>query len=84
VIECWDVGFSQMSIGQKAKLFCPSDTAYGPRGAGGVIPPNAGEPQRTDRDPDGFLTLPLSWPIDALSPPADCISIPILPLSKQI
>lgn len=30
-----------MSKGQKAKLTCSPDYAYGERGAGGVIPPNA-------------------------------------------
>ena len=32
-----------MSLGEKAVLKCTSDYAYGPEGAGGVIPPNAGE-----------------------------------------
>lgn len=34
-------GVSQMSIGQRATLDCTADVAYGSRGAGGVIPPNA-------------------------------------------
>lgn len=41
VIKCWDEGVAQMSIGQRAILDCSSDYAYGSRGAGGVIPPNA-------------------------------------------
>jgi FKBP-type peptidyl-prolyl cis-trans isomerase len=30
-----------MSIGERAILDCSPDKAYGARGAGGVIPPNA-------------------------------------------
>jgi len=41
VIPCWTEGVQKMKVGGKAKLTCPSSTAYGPRGAGGVIPPNA-------------------------------------------
>jgi FKBP-type peptidyl-prolyl cis-trans isomerase FkpA len=41
VIACWTEGVQKMKVGGKAKLTCPSAIAYGPRGAGGVIPPNA-------------------------------------------
>lgn len=41
VIKGWDEGVKQMSIGQKAKLTCTPDFAYGEKGAGGVIPGNA-------------------------------------------
>ena len=41
VIPCWTEGVQRMKIGGKAKLTCPSAIAYGSRGAGGVIPPNA-------------------------------------------
>ena len=41
VIKAWDEGFAQLSKGQRAKLTCSPDYAYGARGAGGVIPPNA-------------------------------------------
>ncbi|WP_119155284.1 FKBP-type peptidyl-prolyl cis-trans isomerase [Caldimonas tepidiphila] len=41
VIPCWTQGVQKMKVGGKARLTCPSDTAYGPRGAGGLIPPNA-------------------------------------------
>lgn len=41
VIPCWTEGVQLMKIGGKAKLTCPSAIAYGERGAGGVIPPNA-------------------------------------------
>lgn len=41
VIPCWTEGVQKMKPGGKAKLTCPPDIAYGARGAGGVIPPNA-------------------------------------------
>lgn len=41
VIKGWDEGVAQMSKGQCANLTCTPDFAYGERGAGGVIPPNA-------------------------------------------
>ena len=41
VIRCWTEGVQKMKVGAKAKLTCPSAIAYGERGAGGVIPPNA-------------------------------------------
>jgi FKBP-type peptidyl-prolyl cis-trans isomerase FkpA len=41
VIACWTEGVQRMKVGGSAKLSCPSATAYGERGAGGVIPPNA-------------------------------------------
>ncbi len=41
VIPCWTEGVGLMKVGGKAKLTCPSAIAYGTRGAGGVIPPNA-------------------------------------------
>jgi FKBP-type peptidyl-prolyl cis-trans isomerase FkpA len=41
VIPCWTEGVQRMKQGGKAKLTCPSQIAYGERGAGGVIPPNA-------------------------------------------
>lgn len=37
----WDEGVMQMSKGERAKLTCSPDYAYGSKGAGGVIPPNA-------------------------------------------
>ena len=41
VIPCWTEGVQRMKAGGKAKLTCPPSIAYGQRGAGGVIPPNA-------------------------------------------
>lgn len=41
VIRGWDEGVAQMSVGQAGILTCPPEYAYGSRGAGGVIPPNA-------------------------------------------
>ena len=41
VIPCWTEGVQRMKVGGKAKLTCPAAIAYGTRGAGGVIPPNA-------------------------------------------
>jgi peptidyl-prolyl cis-trans isomerase A (cyclophilin A) len=41
VIEGWDEGIALLQVGDKARFVIPSDLAYGSRGAGGVIPPNA-------------------------------------------
>ena len=41
VIACWTEGVQMMKPGGKARLTCPPAIAYGERGAGGVIPPNA-------------------------------------------
>ena len=41
VIPCWTEGVQRIKVGGKARLTCPSSIAYGTRGVGGVIPPNA-------------------------------------------
>ena len=41
VIDCWTEGVAKMREGGKAKLTCPPGIAYGSRGVGGVIPPDA-------------------------------------------
>ncbi|XP_076340186.1 peptidyl-prolyl cis-trans isomerase Fkbp12 [Tachypleus tridentatus] len=41
VIKGWDHGVAQMSVGQRAKLMCSPDYAYGEIGHPGIIPPNA-------------------------------------------
>ncbi len=41
VIPGWDEGISLLKVGDKARFVIPSDLAYGSKGAGGVIPPNA-------------------------------------------
>ncbi|WP_461533879.1 peptidylprolyl isomerase [Sinomicrobium sp.] len=41
VISGWDEGIGLLTTGGKARLVIPPQLAYGSRGAGGIIPPNA-------------------------------------------
>lgn len=40
VIPCWTISLQKMKQGGVANIYCPSNTAYGVRGAGNLIPPN--------------------------------------------
>lgn len=41
VVPCWTEGVQKIKVGGKATLTCPPATAYGERGAGSAVPPNA-------------------------------------------
>ncbi len=41
VIKGWTEALQLMKVGDKWQIYLPSDLAYGPRGAGGDIPPHA-------------------------------------------
>ena len=36
VISCWTEGVQKIKVGGKAKLVCPSETAYGDQGSGSI------------------------------------------------
>lgn len=41
VIRGWEEGIKKLTLGEKARVFVSSEFAYGTKGAGGEIPPNA-------------------------------------------
>jgi FKBP-type peptidyl-prolyl cis-trans isomerase FkpA len=41
VIPCWTEGVQKLKVGGSAILTCPPQTAYGPRGVPGLVPPNS-------------------------------------------
>lgn len=41
VIKCWDDAVIGMCPGEEMTLVCPPEIAYGDRGAGDIIPPDA-------------------------------------------
>jgi len=41
VIRCWTDAFPHLKVGDKARLVCPPDSAYGARGSPPRIPPDA-------------------------------------------
>ena len=41
VIKCWDDVVLSMKVGQKVKVTCPSETAYGSVDIAGSIPANS-------------------------------------------
>ena len=40
VIKCWDIAVERLSLGEKIKVICPYNLAYGERAAG-IIPPKS-------------------------------------------
>jgi FKBP-type peptidyl-prolyl cis-trans isomerase FkpA len=61
VVPCWTEGIQRMKVGEKAKLVCPSEIAYGDRGNGQDIGPGATlvfEVELLDVNPKGAAQAP--------------------------
>jgi FKBP-type peptidyl-prolyl cis-trans isomerase FkpA len=41
VVPCWTEALTRLRVGEKAKIVCPADTAYGPKGSPPKIPPDS-------------------------------------------
>lgn len=62
VIPCWTEGVQRMKVGEKARLVCPSEIAYGDNGSGSRIP--------------GGATLVFEVELLAINPPAAAAPAP--------
>lgn len=40
VVPCWQAALPLLHVGEEARLTCPPDTAYGPKGSPPSVPPN--------------------------------------------
>lgn len=41
VVPCWQEALTRLHVGEKARLTCPPETAYGMKGSPPNVPPNA-------------------------------------------
>jgi len=64
VMSCWQIGIPAMRVGEKARLFCPSDVAYGDDGMPPVIPGGA----TLIFDVELLAAKPLDGPADVSAP----------------
>jgi len=67
VVTCFTEGVQMMRVGAKAKLTCPSETAYGDRGSGAKIKPGAAivfEVELLDIVGGGATRIPEATPPD--------------------
>lgn len=71
VIKCWIEGVQLMKVGGKSKMVCPSDLAYGDKGAGEMILPGATlvfEVELLDINPAATAKPSTGKPITAVPP----------------